>query len=112
EIFKGEEPAGAAPVRSITLPVAEPIVLPAGLYALRATLRDYERVELRGPRAVRIEAGRSAPVQLFLSPIEARLDAMLEGEVRHLVVADFDGTGLDALVGGSFSGKIAAFERG
>jgi hypothetical protein len=98
EIYEGDRIGSNPPSRTVTIPIEGDLRLPAATYSLRARLRDHDRRDVEGTEAVRVEAGETTRVPLWLRPIERRLESRGIEAIRSIVLADLDGDGLPAVV--------------
>ncbi|HKE01456.1 MAG TPA: FG-GAP-like repeat-containing protein, partial [Planctomycetota bacterium] len=108
EVYAGSAIAGR-PLREAALPLAEPLRLPPGIYALRATLRDHDRADLAGARSLRVAEGRTTRATLWLPPFEHLLETRIEEPIAALESADLDGDGRAEIVAASAFESIFVF---
>ncbi|HKE01129.1 MAG TPA: PEGA domain-containing protein, partial [Planctomycetota bacterium] len=108
DVFAGALAGGAAPLRSTRLPLAAPLLLPAGTYSLRAELLDHETAVREGDAAVHLRAGTTEPVHVSLPAIDRTVETKLGGSVFGLAIADLDDDGLPDIVAGTREGQCVA----
>ncbi len=92
EVFRGARAGVGAPLRSLALPLAGPLLLPPGVYSVRAHRMEHDR---RDRDNLVLLSGGTTRVRLWLAPIERRLDFRLGSNwCLACAIADLDGDGL------------------
>ncbi|MBI3818706.1 MAG: protein kinase [Planctomycetes bacterium] len=107
ELYKGREATGL-PVRIVTTPLTEPISLPEGDYALRATVAGKMMTLREHSRAIQLSATTTNRIDLWLAPIETLADVALGGKITALECVDIDGDDIPETLAASSTGRLIA----
>ncbi|MBI3817943.1 MAG: protein kinase [Planctomycetes bacterium] len=106
-VYAGASAQGA-PIRTATLPRAEPFILPKGIYSIRASAIERADAVLEGARAVALESGPPAIRNIWLPEISRKFDAEITGRVFASAIAKLDGAGIKSYVWATEKGRVMA----
>ncbi|MGH7151006.1 MAG: PEGA domain-containing protein, partial [Planctomycetota bacterium] len=109
EVHRGERVDEGGPSWNATLPLREPLRLPAGPYSMRARLPGHDRRDLEGREAVHVAPGATTRARVWLPPLERRFEVGVAERIATLLLADVDGDGVFEVVGGTPSGRVLVF---
>ncbi|MBI1853005.1 MAG: VCBS repeat-containing protein [Planctomycetes bacterium] len=109
EIHRGESLTDETRLTTVTLPLHEPLRVPAGKISLRAHADGHWRRDVTGASAITVEPGGVARVVVWLRPLKTLFDRRDLGWDIATSFADLDGDGLpEVLVMRRSSGEAVA----
>ncbi len=107
DIHRGPRLAKDPPVKTVTLPLADPLHLPPGTYSFRAWAREHDRSDREG---IRLASGETTTLWIGAPPLMRRFDLRLGGDHCYSsIVQDLDGDGLPEIAAGGDSPRVRIF---